>query len=117
MLTFRIQAEGKTEMSGALAFITNYVSSDVSVIDTSTNGIAGTVTVGAGPVGVAVSPDGSTAFVSNSGGNNLSVIDTSTLSVTSTITLGANTDPSGIAISPSGTTLYLNQAWFEAQIA
>ena len=40
------------------AYITNFNSSTVSVIDTATNTVVGTVAVGFGPYGVAINPAG-----------------------------------------------------------
>ena len=44
------------------------------MIDTTTDTVATTITVGSLPVGVAVSPDGSTAYVTNNNDNSVSVI-------------------------------------------
>ena len=63
----------------------------VSVINTTDNAVAAsTVTVGASPYGVAVSPDGSRVYVGNSGGvNTVSVIDTGTNTVIATVGVSA----------------------------
>ena len=42
---------------GPFAYITNYESNNVSVIDTATNTVTATVNVGKRPLGVAVNPD------------------------------------------------------------
>ncbi len=42
-------------------------SNTVSVIDTATNNVTATVTVGSGPYGVAVTPDGTKVYVANCG--------------------------------------------------
>ena len=67
--------------------------------------VTATITVGASPRGVAVSPDGTTAYVANSFSNTVSVINTTTNTVTTTITVG--TRPRGVAVSPDGTTAYV----------
>ena len=77
----------------------------MSVIDTATNTVTATITVGAGPVGVAVSPDGTRAYVTNLGDDTVSVIDTATNTVTATIPVGD--DPVGVAVSPDGTRAYV----------
>ena len=46
------------------------------MIDTATNTVVATVTVGTNPFGVAITPDGKHAYVANDGSNNVSVIDT-----------------------------------------
>ncbi len=87
------------------AYITNYGSNSVSVIDTSTNTVTATVTVGTNPYGVAVNPAGTRVYVSNRNSNSVSVIDTSTNTVTATVTVGTN--PRGVAVNPAGTRVYV----------
>ena len=64
-----------------------------------------TVTVGGGPVGVAVTPDGARVYVGNFSGSTVSVIATATNTVTATVTVGLN--PEGIAVTPDGTRVYV----------
>ena len=66
--------------------------------------VTATITVGSGPIGVAVSPDGTKAYAVNISGNSVSVINTSTNAVTATITVGSG--PYGVAVSPDGTKVY-----------
>src|SRR5437588_506072 len=82
------------------AYINNEDSNDVSVIDISTNTVAATVPVGAGPVGVAVTPDGTAVYVANNGENTVSVIDTRTNTVTATAQVGMA--PVGVVVRPDG---------------
>src|ERR1700719_4066893 len=49
------------------AYVTNNVLGTVSVIDTANNTVVATVTVGMGPTGVAITPDGLHAYVANNG--------------------------------------------------
>lgn len=51
-------------------------SGTVSVIDTSSNTVADTITVGAAPDGLAVSADGRRAYTANFNSDTVSVIDT-----------------------------------------
>jgi YVTN family beta-propeller protein len=71
-----------------------YVSKDgnntVSVIDTATNTVRATVTVGGYPYGVAVNPDGTKVYVPNNFDNTVSVIDTSNNTVTATVPVGGS---------------------------
>jgi YVTN family beta-propeller protein len=62
----------------------------MSVIDTATNTVTATVTVGSIPQGVAVNPAGTLAYVANFLSNTVSVIDTATNAVTATVTVGTN---------------------------
>src|SRR5271167_883174 len=55
-------------------YITNSGSSTVSVIDAASNTVVATVTVGSGPTGVAITPDGTQAYVTNQNENSVSVI-------------------------------------------
>ena len=90
---------------GSYAYVANYDSGTVSVIEISTNTVTTTVTVGTGPVGVAITPDGSYAYVANYGSGTVSVIQISTNTVTATVTVGSH--PYGIAITPDGSYAYV----------
>jgi YVTN family beta-propeller protein len=87
------------------AYITNSVSSNVSVIDTATNQVTATVNVGSYPYGVAITPDGTKVYVANEFSNNVSVIDTATNKVTATVNVGSY--PYGVAITPDGKKVYV----------
>ena len=87
------------------AYITNDGSGDVSVIDTATNTVTATITVGTAPFAVAVSPDGGTVYVANIDSDNVSAIAAATNKVIATITVGSS--PEGVAVSPDGSTVYV----------
>ena len=84
----------------------------VSVIDTSSNSVVASVTVGAGiSWGLAITPDGTRAYVATgvligSGANNgvVSVIDTSSNTVIAKVGVA---DPIGLAVTPDGTRVYV----------
>jgi YVTN family beta-propeller protein len=86
-------------------YVTNVDTNNVSVIDTDTNTVKATVTVGANPYGIAVNPSGTKAYVANGSGSSVSVIDTATNTVAATISVGLN--PYGLAVSPTGKRLYV----------
>ena len=91
---------------GSRAYVTNYGSGTVSVINTGNNTVGSTITVGTQPFGVAVSPDGSRAYVTNYGSGSVSVINTATDTVVgSPITVGNG--PWGVAVSPDGSRAYV----------
>ncbi|MCB9305668.1 MAG: beta-propeller fold lactonase family protein [Lewinellaceae bacterium] len=90
--------------SAQRAYIPNYNSNTVSVINTATNSVVATIPVGTKPVGVAVSPDGTRVYTGNTGSSSVSVINTATNSIVATIPVG-NT-PQGVAISPDSKKLY-----------
>jgi YVTN family beta-propeller protein len=94
----------------SLAYVTNHVStidgsnfpaSAVSVIDTASNTVVGTIPVGQFPNGMATTPDGTHAYVANQGDGTVSVIDTAGNKVVATIRVGAG--PIGVAITSVGT--------------
>jgi YVTN family beta-propeller protein len=89
----------------SLAYVTNDFGSYVSVVDTSTNTIIGTVRTGFNPIGVAVTPDGAFAYVANNGSSSVSVISTSTNAVVATVPVGGS--PIGVAITPNGAFAYV----------
>ncbi|WP_235283003.1 beta-propeller fold lactonase family protein [Methanosarcina sp. 1.H.T.1A.1] len=97
--------ETSSSSSAPFVYITNDDSDNISIIDTATNIVTATVSVGDSPFGVAVNPDGKKVYVANSGSNNVSVIDTTTNNVTATINVGKS--PKGIAVSPDGTKIYV----------
>ncbi len=80
------------------AYVANFSSNNVSVIDTATNTVVATVPVGTNPVGVAITPDGAFACVANFTSNTVSVIDTASNTVVATVPVGSN--PVGVAITP-----------------
>jgi len=93
----------------AFAYITSNGTGEVKVIDTSTNAVVQTIATGAGPFGVAVSPDGSRVYVANQSGTTVSVFSadsaTGQLSALTTITTG--TAPRAVKFSADGTRAYV----------
>ncbi|MHB1472413.1 MAG: YncE family protein, partial [Dermatophilaceae bacterium] len=67
--------------------------------------VMATITVGTGPIGVAVTPNGSYVYVANGGAGTVSVIATATNTVTATITVG--TSPIDVAVTPNGSYVYV----------
>jgi YVTN family beta-propeller protein len=94
--------------AGAQGFPSLYVAhrtqpGSVSVIDSATNAVTGTIPVGNLPDGIAVHPAGTHLYVAES--STLSVIDTATRTVTVTIPMGGF--PNTVAVNPAGTRLYV----------
>jgi len=83
----------------------------VSLIDTSTDTVSYTLTLGNLPDGVAVTPDGTKAYVVNNFDGTVSVIDlTASPPAVKTGTgypIAVGTTPYGIAITPDGTKAYV----------
>ena len=92
--------------NGQYAYITNWGSGTVTVIETATNTVADTITVGARPEGLVIAPDGKHVYVNDNGDGSVSVIDTATNAVVDTWAVGHS--PYGIAITPEdGKFLYV----------
>jgi YVTN family beta-propeller protein/VCBS repeat-containing protein len=90
---------------GSRAYVANWNSGNVSVINTATNAVIRTIAVGANPFGVAVSADGTRVYVSNYGSNTVSVLNpTASTALVTSIAVGTN--PFGLAISQDGSLLY-----------
>lgn len=84
--------------AGGYFYVANFAGGTVSVINSLTNVVDATISVGGNPDGVAVSGTG--VFVTNYGNDNVSVIDATTQTVERTITVGDG--PRGIAVSGTG---------------
>src|SRR5258708_39219150 len=96
---------------GWYCYITNNGSNTVSVLEAVTDRVVGSVSVPAGPIGGAVTPDGKYAFVTSSvfftfTGHTVSVINTATNTLVGPpITVG--TGPIGLASTPDGKFSYV----------
>lgn len=95
----------ESNTSGPYAYITNYGSNNVSVIDTANGNVLAIIAVGYGPYGVTISPDATRVYVANYVGSSVSVIDAATNSVLATVPIA--TRPYGLAISPDGRHVYV----------
>jgi uncharacterized protein (TIGR02145 family) len=87
---------------GKYAYVTNYYSHDVSVINLATNQVFKIIPAGVGPYGVAVTSDGKRVYVSNYESGNLSLIDVDPTSggfdhVVANVSTGSN--PGNIAVT------------------
>ena len=94
-------------VSGNYAYVANSASNNVSVIDTTTNSVVRTVSVGTTPRSLVATPDGSRVYVANAGTQNVSVIDTNTNSVVATIPVQAHNYGFDLAVSPDGKRVYV----------
>lgn len=80
----------------------------VSVIDTTTNTVVGTITVGKGPEDMAFSPTAPRLYVVNAEENTVSVINTANNTVVGKITVGSY--PACIDVSPDGSLAYVTNS-------
>jgi len=103
---------------GAFVYVINYVdgfprTGTISIIQTSTNAVVGTIPGFSGPFAIAITPNGKYAYVTNFGSNNflpfgttVSVVNLQNNTVVATPTVG--TQPSGVAITPDGLLAYVS---------
>lgn len=95
--------------NGALAYaaVTNNGSGNtVKVLDVATDSVVATITVGTGPNGLAITPDGLKVFV-NCGDGTLQVIDTGSNTVVSNVTPTGHLQGTTITMAPDGATVYV----------
>ena len=87
------------------AYVTNFGSNSLSVLDTLGNTVVATVPVGPGPQGVALNPALNRAYVANNGDGTLSVIDITSNAPVASVPVGAG--PWGVAVSPAANRAYV----------
>jgi YVTN family beta-propeller protein len=73
---------------GDLLYVANNGGSTVSVIDTATNTVTGSISVGSGPAEIAADPAAGRAYVANFNSNTVSVVDTAARVTVATIGTG-----------------------------
>jgi len=92
-----------------MIYVANYSSNNVSVIDSNTNSVVTTISVGDWPDAVGVNPNTNKIYVANWGSNSVSVIDGETNSVATTISVGSG--PEGIGVNASMNKIYVANSW------
>lgn len=98
--------------SGTKAYVTNSFGTTISIIDTISNTVEGTITGLDGPSGMVITPDGTRAYVNNYGAGNTSGMATTVriIDLTTNMVTGApimvGLAPAAIAISPDGRFVY-----------
>lgn len=99
---------------GTKVYVTNSAGTTISIIDTATNQVTGTITGFDGPSGIVITPDGKTAYVNNYGSSSgvgsgnattVNVVDLDTNTIIETITVGLA--PASLAITPNGEFVYV----------
>ncbi len=88
-------------------YVTNNLDNTVSVIDTASNKVIGTIHVGTAPVGIAYNPTNKKAYVVNRGDNTVSIIDAA--SHTAIGTVGVGPYPWYVEADPNIHNIDLNQ--------
>lgn len=87
-------------------YVSNHDEDSLSVI--SNSGVATIASVGDGPLGVALTPDGSQLYVANLNDNQVVVIDTSDESIDATINVGVG--PWGVAMADDGAYVFVTNS-------
>src|SRR6478735_233901 len=98
--------------SSRLAFVSNEMSHDVSVVDLSTSAVVATIPIVGRPRGIQTSPDGRTVYVTSSDAqpgresnvDGIVAIDVATRKVRTMFHVG--TDPEQFGVTPDGERLY-----------
>ncbi len=99
---------------GTKVYVTNSNGSTITIIDTATNTVTGTIGGFDGPSGMVITPDGTTAYVNNYGGpdgvgsgnaTTVNVVNLDTNTISGTITVGLA--PASLAITPDGAFVYV----------
>lgn len=92
--------------NGANAYVANFVSNTVAVVDTRAIpiSISDGLAVGDGPAGVAASSDGTRVYVTNQLDNTVSAINTADLGI---VEIPVEDQPLGVAVSPDSGTAYV----------
>ncbi|MBI3212476.1 MAG: tandem-95 repeat protein [Mycobacterium sp.] len=91
--------------AGTRAYVVNQAGNTVTVFDTTTRAVVGTVVVGGAPTMIAGLPDSNLLYLTNRDSNSVSVLDTTTDTVVATIGVGAG--PLQLGFSPDGATAYV----------
>ena len=85
-------------VAGPKAYVGNFKDNTVSVIDTGSHKVIGTIPVAAGPHGMTITPDGRRVYVTGDESSSMNVIDTATDKVARTVEVGKG--PHGVALTP-----------------
>ena len=114
LLTLNLAVAVVSALPNTNAYVVNSSVNTVTVVDTATATILGTINVGQAPSRVAVSSDGTRAYVTNTTSASISVVEAASLAVVNTIPTGAA--PTAIAVTPNGQRLYVMTAGGVVQV-
>jgi YVTN family beta-propeller protein len=103
--TFQVLPPPPPQPATGHAFVNNFGSNTVSVIDVTTDTVVKTIPVGPGPGPILFSPNFTKAYVGNFNANTVSVIDSAAMSVSRTVTVGSG--PCNFAFTPNGAKAYV----------
>lgn len=104
--SFNEPSSATPNAAGTLVYVTNFGSTTISIINTATNTVTGTITGFNAPSDMVIAPNGTTAYVTNYGNATVSVVD-----LTNNIIIGApiavGVQPRALAITPDGAYVYV----------
>jgi predicted alpha-1,2-mannosidase len=87
-------------------YVDNYSDGTVTPIDLRDHIAGPPITVGSGPDGMAITPDGKLLYVANNNSNDVTVIDTATNQVVTTVPVG--NVAADLAVTPDGATVWVS---------
>jgi YVTN family beta-propeller protein len=103
LLPFLALSQSLAALSQFVSYVCDTADNTVSVVDITTpppaSTPAPTISVGLGPLDIAITPDGSQACVANSTSNTASIID---LNTEDAVSVPVGNDPRAVAITPDG---------------
>lgn len=102
--------------NSSYAYVANFLSNSVSVIDTNPdspqfNTVVANITVGGEPSGITVSPDGKHVYVSQSYTSSVAVIDTATNTVTTRLATTADGGPTAVVAAADNAHVYVTHLY------
>jgi predicted alpha-1,2-mannosidase len=88
------------------AYVDNYSDGTVTPVDLANHTAGPDITVGSGPDGEAITPDGKLLYVANNNSNDVTVINTATNQVVTTVAVGSVA--ADVEITPDGKTVWVS---------
>jgi predicted alpha-1,2-mannosidase len=88
------------------AYVDNYSDGTVTPVDLANHTAGPDITVGSGPDGETITPNGKLLYVANNNSNNVTVINTATNQVVTTVTVGSVA--ADVEITPNGQTVWVS---------
>ncbi|HEV2782863.1 MAG TPA: PxKF domain-containing protein [Actinophytocola sp.] len=94
------------------AYLANFGTNTVTVVDTTSNSVIATIPVGVRPFDLAVDPAGTRVYLTTNGSDSVSVIDPASNTVTAAIPVGGY--PWRVAVDPTGTRVYVTNIFSDS---
>jgi len=91
-----------------LVYLANFTENSVNIYSVGSGGLIGSIPVGQGPSGLAMSPDGQKLYVANSGSLSVSIVDLNQRQVTGSYSVSST--PNAVAMGSDGLLLILGSS-------